>query len=673
MKVLARAAHPSSGARARARRAGCLALLGLTLAGRASAPAADRRSEPPADSNALTLSNAFFGPHAASDPAAAKNFENRMLNAFTLSPPLASDPGELFARHSASAIFAMPGATRAGDAPGAVIERERRRLASLRAGGLDVLWNLMEEWDQAGGRWVRQGRPRYAGLTRRQAHDAFVRYYLDHSPPLGTYLRQPRQARELPLVAQTDFPMNVFYAFEMGIDAVMLERAIDELGDLSTGIAFARGAASQFGRRWGIDVSLWRTSNESATAFDGRGTLTGGWSPNYVRRHLYVSYLAGARLLQLEPVVYYGDDGALNPLGRAVREFADFALRRHPDVGRPVVSAALMVSYEAGFDPKHWIHCQADAVWYHDIPYSDGDHMLDNLLEVAYPGHRLHGLAPGAPFANAAGAPDPVAFARYLRAGGDPRPFEPMPATRWGDNLDVIADNAPADTLHRYRVIVLVGDVSLDARLRAALRAWVTEGGVLVANASQVTAADEPLLGVRLGAATGAGSRSIWLGEGQTYDEEPFGFTRVVPTTGSVLATDGGGAPLVTSNRIGRGQAVLTTPRFLQTRAKDRLLRIGVRLLDSLFALHAAARVAGPPIEYVVGRASGKTLVTLVNNSGARWSGQVTALSTGAPVAVREYVADVDVASARAGSGGDVVVRAEVPPYDVKVYAFEAR
>jgi hypothetical protein len=332
---------------------------------------------------------------------------------------------------------------------------------------------------------------------------------------------------------------------------------------------------------------------------------------------------------------------------------------------------ALMVGYYGGFDPKHWVHCQASAVWYRDIPYSDGDHMLDNFLEVAFPGHRLHGLAPGAPFADAAGAPDPAAFRRWLRAGGDPRPFEPMPSTRWGDNLDVIADNAPAETLRQYRVIALVGDVSLDAPTRDAIRAWVADGGTLVANAEQVTAADEPLLGVRFGAGTGAATRSIWVADGQVYDESPFAFTRVVPTTASVLATDGDREPLATTNRVGRGQVVLTTPLFLQNRAKDGLLRIGTRLFDWLQGLHAGAHVFGAPVEFVVNRAPGKTIVTVVNNSGTAWSGRVLVEAPQARVVVREYVDDVDVPHALAGR--DVVVTANVPPYDLKVYAFEAR
>jgi hypothetical protein len=640
--------------------------LGLSAEGQAEAPPA-RTAE-----GGFALSHAFYGRMGYTDPAALKNFDAGMLNAFSFWHPLDAGMEQFLTRHPASMIFTMSAAARVEGLPVVYVESQRQELARLRAStGLNIAWNLMDEWDQGGGHWVPQGRPRYTGLTRQQAHEAFTSYYLDRSPPLGTYLREGREQRACPLVAQTDYPMNAFYAFQMGVDVCLLERGIDELGDLSTGIAFVRGAARQFGRTWGIDLSLWRTSNDSATQFDRRGVLTGGWSPSYVRRHLHIAYLSGAQWLQIEPANYYGDDGQLNPLGRVARDFADFALRRHPDVGQPVVSTAVMSQFHSGFDPKHWIHGQDDAVWYGDIPYSEGDHMLNNFLKVAYPGHWLHGLAPGAPFADASGAPIPDSFKRYLRAGGDPRPFEPMGSTRWGDNLDIIADNASPAALRSYNVIALIGGVVLDDRLRDALRSWVLEGGILVMNVKQVTAADEPLLGVRLSATEGAGDGSTWLEDGTRYEEPRFMFTRVTPVTATLLATSGEAEPLVTSHSLGRGRVILTTAHYLQATDKSQLLNIGVRLFDWIDGLYARARINGAPIEYIVNSAPDKTIVTLINNSGTTWDGTVTFTTPPKAFAVKEYISDAKVASER--SGGNVVIDARVPRYGLKVYALEAR
>jgi hypothetical protein len=40
-----------------------------------------------------------------------------------------------------------------------------------------------------------------------------------------------------------------------GVDLLLIERANDDVGDLSTAVAFGRGAARQYGVAWGIDLS----------------------------------------------------------------------------------------------------------------------------------------------------------------------------------------------------------------------------------------------------------------------------------------------------------------------------------------------------------------------------------------------------------------------------------
>jgi hypothetical protein len=471
------------------------------------------------------------------------------------------------------------------------------------------------------------------------------------------------------LAAVTDFPINTFYAYAAGVDVCLLERGIDELSDISTGIAFVRGAARQYDKRWGIDLASWRTSNNAATQFNSQGVLTGGWSPSYLRRHYYISYMSGAHVLQNEAVVYYDGNGRLNPLGQATKEFADFALSRHPDVGRPAVSTALMVDFYNGFDAKHWLHNQADAVWYQDIGYSDGDYMINNFLKVAYPNHWLHGLAPGAPFLNSQGAPDPGLFQRYLALGGDPRPYEPMGFTRWGDNFDIITNTASLAALQQYKVIALMGSVPISAQLRDSLSKWVGGGGILVMNAAQASQADESNLGVKLGSTANSCITSRWLSDSTTYSEPAFSYIQVTPVTASVLATNGGTDALVTSNRVGQGEVILTTPLYLLSSAKDRMLAIGTRLFDWVQSRFALAQVVGPQVEYIVNQAPGRIIVTLVNNAGTAWNGTVAVNAPTDTFAVREYTADTNATYTRAA--GQVLIAGQVPAYDVRIYAME--
>ncbi|HZP35441.1 MAG TPA: hypothetical protein VFE48_03000 [Methylomirabilota bacterium] len=589
---------------------------------------------------------------------------HRIANMVAFWPPADAGMQRFLASHPVRLNFHLQAAAHVKRETAAAIESQRRAAARLCTAqpARRHLWTLMIEWDQSGGAWVPGGRPRYTGLSRAQAHARFTDYYLNQSPPLGAYLRQTE--RPCRLAAITDHSPNVFDAYEWGVDVGLLERGVDELGDIATGLAFMRGAGRQYDRPWGIDLSTWRTAADSATRFDADGRLTGGWSPSYLLRHMYAAYMAGAHILQIEPTLYYTLDGAaLNPFGRAVQRFASFALRRHRDVGAPVVPVALMLDAHSGFDTKHGPYNQADAVWYQDIPYGPGDFMIDNFLKVAYPGHERHGTTTGAPFSTPAG------YQRFLAAGGDPRPYEPMPFTRWGDTFDVLRTTAPASALGRYRVLVLLGDVTVDGRLRAGLEPWVRAGNTLVVNVRQVSAEDEPLLGVRLGSAERSGSTSRWIADGTTYPERPFRYRVVTPGTARVLATAGDGAPLVTSNPVGSGQVILTTPDHLQTAARDGLLEIGVRLLDELQRAHAPAVVSGPGAQYFFAAAPGRLITTIINHSADTWHGTITAPITGPVFAVREYVGDTAVACTRAG--GRVTVPAHVPPYDVRVFAVE--
>ena len=629
-----------------------------------SLPAPGAHAE--SDRSAFHLSIEFHGPLGYTNPDAARTLQHGMANMVAFWPPADAGMQRFVTGRDVRLNFHLPGATQVENQSAPSIESQRLAASRicLAQPVKNHLWNLMIEWDQSGGAWVPNGRPRYDALTRLQAHARFAEYYLRQSPPLDAYLRQPSTTRACRLAAVTDYSPNVFDAYEFGVDVGLLERGVDELGDVATGIAFMRGAGRQYDRPWGIDLSTWRTAADSATRFDGGGRQTGGWSPSYLRRHMYAAYMAGAHILQIEPTLYYGRGGStLNPFGLAVKEFADFALRRHPDVGTPAVPMALMLDAHSGFDTRHGRHNQQTAVWYRDIAYSSGDFMTDNFFQLAYPDHSRHGTMPGAPFST------PVGYQQFLAAGGDPRPYEPMPSTRWGDTFDVVLNTAPASALRRYKVIVLVGDVVIDARLRRDLQAWVRDGGTLVVNVRQATSADEALLGVRLGGADVSGTSSRWLSDGTAYAEPPFRYRRVAPGAARVLATAGDGAPLITSNPVGAGRVILTTPDYLQTTARDRLLAVGVRLLDDLTRQQAPAFVSGPGAQYMFSTAPGRLITTIINNSGVAWNGTISANIPGAVGAVREYTADIAATCARTGSA--VIVKGSVPAYDVRIFAIE--
>ncbi len=612
------------------------------------------------------LSNEFYGAQAYTDPAANTNYQARLANAFTFWPPADYGMNSFLTSHPGGFTFDMQAATKVKGDSATYIETQRQAVAAIcsSVGINQSAWGAMVEWDQGGGAWVPNGRPRYAGLTRTQAYSVFTDYYLNNSPPLGTYLQQTVSQRGCRLLSQTDYAPNTFYAFAMGADIQILERGIDELGDSSTGLAFIRGAGRMYDRPWGIDLSTWRTLADSATEFNSSGLLIGGWSPNYLRRHMFIAFMGGAHKLNIEPTTYYTSPSAtqLNPFGQMVKDFGNFALTRHPDVGNPVVPVALMFDFYSGFDTKHGLYNQSDNVWYQDIPYAAGDYMINNFLKVAYPGHWLHGTTSGAPFSDAAG------YKSFLLAGGDIRPYEPMPSTRWGDTMDVTLNTASRATLDHYKVIALMGGVVIDNTLRSVLQPWVQAGGTLVVNANQVTTADQTLLGVTLGGTSAAGGASRWVADGTIYTESAYTYKPVTLVTATSLATTGT-APLITSNAVGSGRVILTTPDYLQTSARDSLLSIGIKLFDWLNSQYAPVRVTGSAIEYLLNQSTGNLTITLINNSGTTWSGTVSASISGRGVAVKEYLSDTVVSFGLNGS--TVTISGQVPPFDIRVYAIE--
>jgi len=99
------------------------------------------------------------------------------------------------------------------------------------------------------------------------------------------------------------------------------------------------------------------------------------------------------------------------------------------------------------------------------------------------------------------------------------------------------------------------------------------------------------------------------------------------------------------------------------------LLEVGVRLLDDLNRRYAPALVSGPDAQYLFSTAPGRLVTTIINNSGATWSGTITASIPGSVTAAREYTADTAAACSR--SGATVTVKGSVPAYDLRIFAIE--
>lgn len=85
-----------------------------------------------------------------------------------------------------------------------------------------------------------------------EAYDQF-RDYIQRAIAFTMALGPPTS--NTPLVAQVGFGERVHVYFSQGVTLALIERANDDIGDLNTAIAFARGGARQFNAAWGVGKS----------------------------------------------------------------------------------------------------------------------------------------------------------------------------------------------------------------------------------------------------------------------------------------------------------------------------------------------------------------------------------------------------------------------------------
>ena len=147
-------------------------------------------------------------------------------------------------------------------------------------------------------------------------------------------------------------------------------------------------------------------------------------------------------------------------------------------------------------------------------------------------------------------------------------------------------------------------------------------------NARQIDSSFSDLTGVQLGSRA-QGSNSIW--SGTSTSEPAYTYTRLALAGAQAVATNGSGDALVTVFSYGKGRVFVTAPDYLEDTARTQILNLGQHLIDNLIAETAAASVAGPPSAFLVNSDAHTTTVTVINNSGSSWSGQISCKKPASP------------------------------------------
>jgi len=478
-----------------------------------------------------------------------------------------------------------------------------------------------------------------------------------------------------------------------GIDTIIVERANDDVEDLQTAIAFARGAARQYGKTWGIDLSLWW------------GVIYGGvpdLDPSLFTRHLWIAWLSGARVLRIEGgMMHYGPSGP-GAVARAIDAFGSLA--RDLDPGTPDVPVAVILAEDHGWmTPPYW-RTISTAWSYARIPYRQGDRGIDGFFLYAFPGANYAmdpypagayavNDPPATPFALSCVTPEfaprpddvynaepPIPFGRFtsrdearqvfLSEQRDPSPYRPMGDSRWGDIFDVFTDDVRADALADYRVAVLLGQVFPENQVKRQLADFARSGGTVVVCAGQVTPSDADWCGAVIEPELRVGRAWRWREEPARH--EPFRYCPARAADGAeVWASTLAGDPLVIAAPLGSGRVITVLIPWYEGGFAP-LAGVAARLFDHVFDTVRPVAVDGPPAEWLSATGVDHRTVLLAHHDGVPWQGTVTLRDVPAAYdACRDLLSGETLSFDRAGS--DVRVNLALPPYGVRLIRWYAK
>lgn len=197
-------------------------------------------------------------------------------------------------------------------------------------------------------------------------------------------------------------------------------------------IAFTRGAASQYNKPWGVDMSAWYgpSIRDYTGYFGDYAGADYGHSLSLFKRTYYVSYMSGANFVQAEAgnINFYLPNKELSPLGHIGKEFYKFT-KKYPNIGKPFVPVAVVIDHTHGLG----LGTVTNGLSWNLFPPSSNEQWAINLFNTIWPN----------------------SFA-FSVMGGDESNY--MVNTPYGDVVDVLTDEASEETLSKYKYVLREGD-----------------------------------------------------------------------------------------------------------------------------------------------------------------------------------------------------------------------
>lgn len=436
--------------------------------------------------------------------------------------------------------------------------RDARPVASIDEWGYSAIQLGPHELDGAG--LPRAGFPCFSSVqgcadpASREEALTRLRAYWDarhaHQVPPGAYV-----------ISMNGHYYFQHYAAEWGADMVMSEVG-ENINGTQAHIAFTRGAAKQFNRAWGIDMSPWygagvndywaeedrvwcQQRNADGSCAVWHSGPDHGHSISLFERIYYTAYMAGAQYLKAEAgsinfLASKHPPARLSPLGEMAQRFHAFT-KAHPDRGEPYVPYAILLDYHHGLGLGSWYKPAGKENVFESIPMNDADRETLQLLETFWPG-------------------------AFRVQGGDEAQY--LVRTPLGDTVDVLLENAPLEALLSYNVLLLAGEITPDTEITERLGAYLARGKTIVFSPSHT-----PILAAL-----------------NTTPNEAIG---ALPTTMAAQCSHRGGSII----QLKDGHAWPT-------------------LLTELHQRVVPFQITGDPVHYLLNRRGDSFILTLINNRG---------------------------------------------------------
>lgn len=342
-------------------------------------------------------------------------------------------------------------------------------------------------------------------LPPSQAQRSWDSYLQEAFATISPYPKIQRHSR-------VGFPQNT-HSVASTTDVVMVEVANDDVGTLPPALAFLRGAATQYGIQWGVDLSLWW------------GVINGCVEDlpfSLHTRTMVHSYVSGAQVVSVEGCGWMTQTQPPKPnnMANAVDQFGRFLLRLEPH-HRSATDTLLVViiDEELGWSERpSWYTGTRTTSWsYANIPSSRNPltSSFNALLQVMFPGvgdfgflafpfgaykkpldppgsfSRTYVIEPYVPNTEDVFQASPnLPFGRFdtrntlqdwfKQNSVDPAPYRPMADSRYGNVVDVHVDEEQHRAWDTYEVVWWSSQKKLSPSTVDELQKHAEKGGIVV-------------------------------------------------------------------------------------------------------------------------------------------------------------------------------------------------